>query len=207
MQDLWLVVTALFSVAFGLIDCFFGYRIFRLILSIIGFIVGASIAMNLVTADTQLVTILVAVIGGVIGAILMNALYFIGVIIAGALLGALLANLLLVAVGIEPNALLLIIAAILGGAVALALNQLMIILSTAFSGAAAIVYGISLFIPGLGGFDPLGALRRGTETQSEPSLMLLLLWFILGIVGFAVQYRARQKDELEEQAGSQSSAA
>lgn len=207
MDDLWLIVTALFSVAFGLIDCFFGYRIFRLILSIVGFIVGASIAMSLVPADSQLVTILIAVIGGIVGAILMNVLYFIGVIIAGALLGALLANLLLAAVGIEPNAILLIIAAILGGAAALALNKLMIILSTAFSGAAAIIYGISLFIPGLGGFDPLGALRRGTQTQSEPSLMLLLGWIVLGIIGFVVQYRASQDDELEQQAGSQSSAA
>jgi Domain of unknown function (DUF4203) len=202
MQDLWLIVTALFSIAFGIIDCFFGYRIFRIILSIIGFIVGASIAMSLVAADTQLVTILAAIVGGIIGAILMNVLYFLGVIISGALLGALLANLLLTAVGVEPNAIILVIGAILGGAAALAMNKLMIILSTAFSGAAAIVYGVSLFIPNLGGFDPLSALRRGTAPQSEPSLLLFVVWIILGIVGFGFQYRAYQQDEIEQQSNT-----
>jgi hypothetical protein len=201
MDDLTLVVTALFSIGFGLVDCFFGYRIFRLVLSIIGFIIGAAIGLALTAESAQLTQILVAVVGGLIGAVLMNALYFLGVVIAGALLGALAANLLLAALGVEPNAIFLVIGAIIGGVVALVLNKLTIILSTAFSGAAGIIYGLSLLIPSLGGFDPLGALSRITAERGEPSLILLVAWIILGVAGVGVQYRASEEAE-DEQAGA-----
>ncbi len=198
MDPAALIVTAIFSIVFGIVDCFFGYRIFRVVLSILGFIVGASIGMGLVAESTQTTQLLVALVGGVIGAVLMNALYFLGIVIAGAFLGALLVNLLLAALGVEPNVVFLVIGAIVGGAVALVLNKLTIMLSTAFSGAAAIIYGVSLFIPDLGGFDPMGALSR--TSQSEPSLVLLIAWIILGIAGVGMQYRASE-DELAEQAG------
>lgn len=196
MDPTVLIVTAIFSIVFGIVDCFLGYRIFRVVLSILGFIVGASIGMGLVGESTQATQLLVALISGVIGAVLMNALYFLGIVIAGALLGALLVNLLLAALGVEPNVLFLVIGAIVGGAVALILNKLTIMLSTAFSGAAAIVYGVSLFIPDLGGFEPLGALSRAN--QSEPSLILLVAWIILGIAGVATQYRASEEGEEEK---------
>jgi hypothetical protein len=192
-----LIVTAIFSVVFGIVACFFGYRIFRVVLSILGFIVGASIGMALTGDSTQATQLLVAVVGGVIGAVLMNALYFLGIVIAGAFLGALLVNLLLAALGVEPNVVFLVIGAIVGGAVALVLNKLTIMLSTAFSGAAAVIYGLSLFIPDLGGFDPLGVLSRANQ-QSEPSLILLVAWIILGIAGVGAQYRASDDDEAEQ---------
>lgn len=201
MDDLTLVVTALFSIGFGLVDCFFGYRIFRLVLSIIGFIIGASIGLSLTAESAQLTQILVALVAGLIGAVLMNALYFLGVVIAGALLGALAANLLLSALGVEPNAIFLVIGAVVGGVVALVLNKLTIILSTAFSGAAGVIYGLSLLIPGLGGFDPLGALTRINAERGEPSLILLVAWIILGVAGMGVQYRASEAAE-EEQASA-----
>ncbi len=201
MDDLTLVVTALFFIGFGLVDCFFGYRIFRLVLSIIGFIIGASIGLALTAESAQLTQILVALVGGLIGAVLMNALYFLGVVIAGALLGALAVNLLLAALGVEPNAVFLVIGAVIGGVVALVLNKLTIILSTAFSGAAGIIYGLSLLIPSLGGFDPMGALSRINAERGEPSLILVVAWIILGVAGVGVQYRASEEAE-EEQAGA-----
>ena len=196
MDPTALIATALFSIVFGIADCFFGYRVFRVVLSILGFIVGASIGLSLVGPSTQTTQFVVALVGGLIGAIVINALYFLGIIIAGALLGALLVNLLLAALGVEPNVILLVIGAIIGGAVALVLNKFTIILSTAFSGAAAIIYGLTLFIPDLGGFDPLGALSRAE--RSEPSLILLIAWIILGIAGVGIQYRASEAEEAEE---------
>jgi hypothetical protein len=198
MDPAVLIVTAIFSIAFGLVSCFFGYRIFRVVLSIMGFILGASIGMALAAEGTQTTQLLVALVGGVIGAVVMNALYFLGIVIAGAFLGALLVNLLLAALGVEPNIVFLVIGAIVGGAVALVLNKMTIMLSTAFSGAAAVIYGLSLFIPDMGGFDPLGALSQAN--QSQPSLVLLIAWIILGIAGVGVQYRASE-DEVTEQAG------
>jgi hypothetical protein len=202
MDNLTLIVTALFAIVFGAVSCFFGYRIFRVVLSIIGFIIGASIGLSLTAESAQLTQILAAMAGGAIGAIVMNALYFLGVVIAGALLGALAVNLFLAALGVEPNVIFLIIGAVAGGAVALILNKLTIILSTAFSGASAIVYGASLLVPSLGGFDPLGALSRIGAERGEPSVILLVAWIILGVVGVGVQYRASEAAEEEEQAGA-----
>jgi hypothetical protein len=193
MDSLALIATALFSIIFGIVACFFGYRIFRVVLSILGFIVGASIGMALVGESTQTTQFLVALVGGLIGAVVMNALYFLGIVIAGALLGALLVNLLLAALGVEPNVVFLVVGAIVGGAVAVVLNKQMIILSTAFSGAAGVIYGLTLFIPDLGGFDPLGTLSRAN--QSQPSLVLLVAWIILGIAGVGAQYRASEAEE------------
>lgn len=195
MDPVALIVTAIFSILFGIVDCFFGYRIFRVVLSILGFIVGASIGMAMVGESTQATQLIAAVIGGLIGAVVMNALYFVGIVIAGALLGALLVNLLLAALGVEPNVVFLVIGAIVGGAVALVLNKFMIILSTAFSGAASIIYGLSLFIPDLGGFDPLGALSRANAEGGQSSLILVVAWIILGIAGVGVQYRASEAEE------------
>lgn len=198
MDPVALIATALFSIVFGLVTCFFGYRIFRVVLSILGFIVGASVGLALAADSAQTAQFFIALIGGIIGAVLMNALYFLGIIIAGALLGALLVNLVLAAVGVEPNAVFLIIGALVGGVIAMVLNKLMIILSTAFSGAAGIVYGLGLLIPGLGSFDPLGALGRMNTARNEPSLLLLVAWIMLGIAGVGVQYRASEQDELEQ---------
>jgi hypothetical protein len=199
MDDLTRIAVALFSIGFGLVACFFGFRIFRLVLSIIGIILGASIGLALTADSTQLTQILVALAGGLIGAVVMNALYFLGVVIAGAWLGALAANLLVAALGIEPNVIFLVIGAVVGGVVALVLNKLMIILSTAFSGAAGVIYGLTLIFPSLGGFDPLGALSMINAEQGEASLILLVAWIILGVAGVGIQYRA--SEELEEQAG------
>jgi hypothetical protein len=90
---------------------------------------------------------------------------------------------------------------VIGGVVALVLNKLTIILSTAFSGAAGVIYGLTLFIPSLGGFDPMGALSRINAERGEPSLILVVAWIILGVVGVGVQYRASEEAE-EEQAGA-----
>jgi hypothetical protein len=198
MDPVALVAMALFSMIFGILDCFFGYRIFRVVLSILGFIVGASIGMSLAADGTQATQLIAALIGGLIGAVVMNALYFVGIVIAGALLGALLVNIFLAALGVEPNALFLIIGAIVGGAVALVLNKFMIILSTGFSGAASVIYGITLFFPDLGGFDPLGALSRGNAGRSESSVVLVVAWIILGIAGVGVQYRASEQDQAQQ---------
>jgi len=190
-SDLGLMLAALFSVAFGVVTCFAGYRIFRLVLSIVGFIIGASIGLALASGGTQLAQILIALFAGIIGAIVMNALYFVGVVIAGALLGALLASILAGALGMDAGIVVLAAGAVVGGVVALLLNRLMVILSTAFGGAAAIVYGVSLLFPGAGAFAPIGILPGASS--GEQSTALLAVWIVLGVIGFAVQYRASEE--------------
>src|SRR5688500_15555742 len=81
----------------GIVACFFGYRLFRIVLAIFGFIVGALVASSIFGASDTGPMIAAAIVGGLAGAGILIAAYFVGVAIVGAVLGALIANLLFAA--------------------------------------------------------------------------------------------------------------
>src|SRR5262245_58551831 len=78
----------------GIVSCFFGYRLFRIVLAIFGFILGALAASSLFGVSDTWMLLGAAVIGGLIGALILIAAYFVGVALVGAALGAAIANLL-----------------------------------------------------------------------------------------------------------------
>src|SRR4249920_3778702 len=109
MLPAWLQTpAALLLVVSGLISCFAGYRVFRVVLGIYGFIIGALIASSAVGTEHTLWMVLAAVAGGVIGALILIAAYFVGVALLGAGIGALTASLIWAALGREPGALVVI---------------------------------------------------------------------------------------------------
>ena len=83
----------------GLLACFAGYRIFRIVLGIYGFILGALLATSIVGTESTWLTVAASLGGGLAGALLLIAAYFVGVALIGAALGALAANLLWAAMG------------------------------------------------------------------------------------------------------------
>ena len=125
----------------GLLACFAGYRIFRIVLGIYGFILGALIATSIVGTENTLWTILAALAGGGVGALVLIGAYFIGVALIGAGLGAMLANVVWAWIGGEPHVLVVVVLAILGALAALALQRYVIIIATAFGGAQTVVVG------------------------------------------------------------------
>jgi hypothetical protein len=128
----------------GLLACFAGYRIFRVVLGIYGFILGALFASNVVGGEQSTWMMLgAALAGGVVGALLLIAAYFIGVALIGAGLGAGAANLIGAALGREPHIAVVIGLAIVGALAALRLQRYVIIVATAFGGAQTIVVGAS----------------------------------------------------------------
>ena len=127
----------------GLMACFAGYRIFRVVLGIYGFILGALLATSIVGTEHTMWTILAAIGGGLAGALVLIAAYFIGVALIGAGLGAMLANLIWAGIGGEPHVLVVIALAIGGALAALALQRYVIIIATAFGGAQTVVVGAS----------------------------------------------------------------
>src|ERR671912_528338 len=68
----------------GVVACFFGYRLFRIVLAIFGFIVGAFAASSVFGVSDTGPMIVAAVVGGLIGAGLLIAAYFVGVALVGA---------------------------------------------------------------------------------------------------------------------------
>jgi hypothetical protein len=183
----------LISIAFGLLNCFFGYRIFRVLLGIYGFLLGALVGLIVagnIAAGQTLWLLVGAIVGGVIGAVLMVFLYFVGVFVVGALAGALLSNAIGAMVGVDVPTVVVVIVAIVVGVVALIAQRVVLILATAFSGSwGAVAGGVLLFtghsLPGLGVLA-----RPSTWEQADlPMLVVLLVWLALGVAGALVQFR------------------
>jgi Domain of unknown function (DUF4203) len=129
----------------GLVACFAGYRLFRIVLGIYGFILGALLASTMVGAGNAGSLVLAAIVGGLIGAIVLNFAYFLGVVLVGAAFGAMVATMLWGRAGAEPHVLIVILFAVVGAVGAMLLQRFVIIIGTAFGGAwTALVGGLAL---------------------------------------------------------------
>ena len=118
MLPAWLQTpAAIVLLAGGLLSCFAGYRIFRIVLGIYGFILGALLASSLMGTDQTLWMIVAAIVGGLVGAAMLILAYFVGVALIGAGVGALVANAIWAALGREPGVIVVIVLAIAGALV------------------------------------------------------------------------------------------
>ena len=189
------IPAAIVLLAGGLISCFAGYRVFRLVLGIYGFILGALVASSIVGTEHTVWMIAAAFVGGLLGALVLIAAYFVGVALLGAGIGALLASLIWGALGREPGALVVILLAIAGALGALMLQRYVIIGATAFGGAwTIIVGGLAL----TGNRVAVDAASRSNVWLAYPNpapgqRWVLLAWFVLGIAGTAAQLRITAK--------------
>jgi len=181
---------ALVLLAGGIISCFAGYRVFRIVLGIYGFIIGALIASSAMGTEHTAWMIIGALVGGVVGALILIAAYFVGVALLGAGVGALGASLIWASLGREPGAIVVIVFAIVGALAALALQRYVIIAATAFGGAWTIIVG-GLALEGHR--VSIDAAARNNAWLAYPmnpapgNYWILLLWIALGVTGVIVQ--------------------
>jgi hypothetical protein len=191
------------SILIGAVQCFFGYRIFKVVLAFIGFVLGAMLggAGGYAASQEELVGILCAVVGGCIGAALMVLLYFVGVFLLGALLGAGLGALLFAVADSEPMPAVLVILAVMGGVVAILLQKLIIIVGTSFGGAWNVVVGFAYFTTHR--LDPTNveSLEYFMRSGGGVVYAVILCWILLGIAGVVVQYVLLPKRAKHKAAG------
>src|SRR5579872_5921560 len=90
---------ALVLVLGGALSCFAGYRLFRGVLAIYGFVVGWSLAGQFIVVHNAVAAFAAGLIGGVVGALALVFAYFIAVGLIGAGLGAVVAHVVWSAVG------------------------------------------------------------------------------------------------------------
>jgi hypothetical protein len=127
---------AMIFVVGGLLACFAGYRLFRVVLGIYGFIFGAAITTSIMGAAGTLALVVAAVVGGLVGAVLMVAAYFIGVGLIGAGLAALALNAAWHALRhAEPPTVVLVIVSVIGALAALSIVRYVVVFGTALSGS------------------------------------------------------------------------
>lgn len=125
----------------GLLSCFAGYRLFRFVLGLYGFLVGAFVATSFMGTSNLWALVVAAVAGGMLGAVLMIVAYFMGVGLIGAGLAALLMNVIWRFVGGQPPTWLLVIVCVVGALGALSVVRHVVIFGTAIAGAWTLIVG------------------------------------------------------------------
>lgn len=174
----------------GILACFFGHRLFRVVLALFGFIIGALAASSVVGSSSSTYMLVAAIAGGLAGAALLTAAYFVGVALLGAALGATVANLVFALFSREPTVLMLVLFSTGGAVLSMYVQRYVIIVGTAFAGAWTLIVGGM----GLAG-DQLArtAAAAGTVWVAYPldpapgRPWVLFAWIVLGLAGCAVQ--------------------
>jgi hypothetical protein len=174
----------------GLIACFFGYRLFKVVLAIFGFILGALGASSIFGPSDTSYMVLAALAGGVAGALLLLAAYFIGVALLGAGIGALVANLIWTQIEGDPHPFVVVLFSVAGALLATWLQRYVIILGTAFGGAWTIIVGA---LAVMGDKTALNAAAAGDIWVAYPlspapgQQWVPYAWVVLGLIGTVVQ--------------------
>jgi hypothetical protein len=181
---------AIILVVGGLLSCFAGYRVFRVVLGFFGFVLGALLTSSIMGTDQTVWMIVAAVVGGIVGALILVAAYFVGVALIGAGVGALLVNLIWASLGREPHIVIVILFAIAGALAALALQRYVIIVATGFGGAWTTIVGALAL---MGDKLAVEAAARNNVWLAYPmnpapgQRWVIVAWLVLGLVGVIVQ--------------------
>jgi hypothetical protein len=181
---------AIILVLGGLLSCFAGYRVFRVVLGFFGFVLGALLTSSIMGTDQTMWMIVAALVGGIVGALILVAAYFVGVALIGAGAGALLVNLIWASLGREPHIVVVILFAIAGALAALALQRYVIIVATGFGGAWTTIVGALAL---MGDKLAVEAAARNNVWLAYPmnpapgQRWVIVAWLVLGLVGVIVQ--------------------
>src|SRR5688500_12337575 len=120
-------------IAGGFLSCFFGYRLFTIVLGMFGFAVGVLAATSLFGPAETSAMLIAAFAGGLIGAGVLLAAYFGGVVLVGDGRGPLLVNLIRTQVEAVPHPAGVILFSVARAVVAAWLQRYVLIIGTAFA--------------------------------------------------------------------------
>ena len=175
----------------GVLACFVGYRLFRVVLAVYGFILGAMIASSMMGVTNRMGMVVAVLAGGLSGAFILVFAYFVGIAIVGAGLGALVAHLLWRQTAkADPPPAAVLAFSIVGGLVAMLLQRYVIIVATSFAGAWTMIVG-ALATAGER-FAPRAASAADTWilyplNPAPGARWLPVAWAALGVLGTVVQ--------------------
>lgn len=186
------VPAAFILVTGGLVSCFLGHRMFRVVLGIYGFVAGALLTSAILGPGDPQTTMLWMLGGGLIGALILILAYFVGVALVGAALGAILIHLIWSQLGREPHPFVVIGGTVAGALGALALQKYVIIVATAFAGAWTALVGALAIATGQSGTTPEGWVIYPLRPPQGYEWMWIA-WLALGGIGLVVQLATKPK--------------
>lgn len=189
---------AVLAILVGLGLAFMGYAAFRILLPIVGFLAGLwlgmdivkEFAMNFPLMGVSLGLILGLVLGAIFAAV-AYLVYSLAIVIFGLALGYALGAGFMYAIGLQTPFLNFIVGIVVAIAVGYAfmrvdMPKLYIIALTAFGGASALIAGILVLF---GQIPPSQLGLSFVNPYIAQSWFWILVWVIIGSVGFAVQYQ------------------
>jgi len=176
--------------AAGVLSCFFGYRLFRTVLAVFGFIFGGMIASSVFGISNTTMMLVAWVVGGLIGAFILIVAYFVGVALTGAALGAAIAHFAFSTGDRDPRVIVVVLFAVAGAIAATYLQRYFIIVGTAFGGAWTMIVGAMALV---GDRNALNAATSGDVWVAYPlnpapgQRWVVYMWLFLSLLGAAVQ--------------------
>ena len=186
------IPAAIFLVLGGAVACFAGYRFFRIVLGLYGFVLGALLATTVAGAGSTSSLVMWAVVGGVAGALVLNLAYFFGVVLVGAALGAMAVTLLWSRASGDPHVLIVVAAAVVGALAAMWLQRYVVVTGTAFGGAWTLLVGALALMGDVTAQAATAASGVWVVYPLDPApgrRWLPVVWLALGAVGVFVQLR------------------
>ena len=190
------IPAAVILLAGGLVSCFAGYRLFRVVLSIYGFILGALLATSIAGAGSTATLLIWAAVGGLAGAVILNLAYFLGVVLVGASIGAMLATVLFGRGGGDPHTLVVVLFAIAGAVAASTLQRYVIVAGTAFGGAWTALVGAMALVGDKAAAKAASVNDVWVVYPLDPApgrSWLPIAWLVLGLAGLVVQLRSGKR--------------
>ena len=180
---------AVLLVAGGALACFAGYRLFRLVLAIYGFVLGAMLASSTMGISNTAGMIVAGLVGGVAGAVIFVFAYFVGIALVGAGLGAFVVHFAWdqFRAG-DPPALAIIACAILGAVGSMLVQRYVIVVATAFGGAwTMLVGGLTFTVPYAAGRPAVDLWILYPLAPAPGRRWVPVAWIMLGLLGTVVQ--------------------
>jgi hypothetical protein len=173
----------------GLVAWLAGYRLFRFVLTLFGFYIGALAATAVLSPADRTLLIFAGLGGGAAGALVMFFGYFVGVALVGAGIGAFAVHMIWSRIGTDPHAFVVILAAVAGAATAMALQRYVIIVATAFSGAWTTLWSTMQFSDWSSTAQRPPVWMVYPFEYSRGRSWMLVVWMVMGLVGVFVQLR------------------
>jgi hypothetical protein len=192
------------AVLIGVLACFAGYRVFRVVLPILGFIVGLGVGAQL--AETflgapyldSLTSWLIAILAGLVFATIAFVWWYLSVALTIAGLGYAIGFGGATGAGADTATATIagiVVAVVFAlAAIVLRIPAAIVIVMSAFWGASAIVGGALVLLDRIAVAD----LRNGSvDVVIGQSPVLLGVWLALAVVGIVVQWFTRPEVEAE----------